>query len=64
MRSATRSADMPGPGRRFGHEVTMRQRFACARATDGAAIAASADPALPTRLRRVKRVMRSSYHQA
>ena len=59
MRSATRSADMPGPGRRFGHEVTMRQRFVCARATDGAAIA----PARPsrrrraTRLRRVKRVM-------
>jgi hypothetical protein len=25
-RSAIRSADMPGPGSRFGHEVTMRQR--------------------------------------
>jgi hypothetical protein len=25
-RSAIRSADMPGPGRRLGHEVTMRQR--------------------------------------
>ena len=35
MRSATRSADMPGPGRRFGHDVTMRQRLPCARATDG-----------------------------
>ncbi len=37
MRSATRSADMPGPGRRFGHEVTMRQRRVCARAMEGAA---------------------------
>ncbi len=27
MRSATRSADMPGPGSRFGHDVTMRQRL-------------------------------------
>ena len=24
MRSATRSADMPGPGSRFGHDVIMR----------------------------------------
>ena len=37
MRSATRSADMPGPGRRFGQDVTMRQRRVCARATAGAA---------------------------
>src|SRR6185437_5579684 len=54
MRWATRSADMPGPGSRFGQDVTMRQRNVpvCARA--GAAMA----PAIPTaparaRLRRV-----------
>ena len=41
MRSATRSADMPGPGSRFGHDVTMRQRLVCARATEGAATAPS-----------------------
>src|SRR3954470_24452040 len=39
MRSATRSADMPGPGKRFGQEVTMRQRLVWARAIDGAATA-------------------------
>ena len=27
MRSATRSADMPGPGRRLGQDVTMRQTY-------------------------------------
>ena len=48
MRSATRSADMPGPGSRFGHDVTMRQRRVAARATCGAAIA----PAMPARRRR------------
>src|ERR1043166_381233 len=37
MRSATRSADMPGPGRRFGHDVTMRHLTGAARATAGAA---------------------------
>jgi hypothetical protein len=37
MRSATRSADMPGPGRRLGHDVTMRQRTVCALATLGIA---------------------------
>src|SRR3954471_15272227 len=37
IRSAMRSADSPGPGRRFGHDVTMRQRLPCARATEGAA---------------------------
>ena len=41
MRSATRSADMPGPGSRFGHDVTMRQRRVCARAMWGAASAAA-----------------------
>src|SRR6185503_992426 len=56
MRSATRSADIPGPGSRFGHDVTMRQRLPCARATEGAAIAAA--PTAPaTRLRRVSLVM-------
>ena len=40
MRSATRSADMPGPGSRFGHDVTMRQRRVCAVAIAGAASAA------------------------
>ncbi len=43
MRSAMRSADMPGPGRRFGHEVTMRQRFVCARAMEGAARRGASD---------------------
>ena len=59
MRSATRSADMPGPGSRFGHDVTMRQRCVCARATDGAAIA----PARPRRRRakRLRRVKRCSW---
>ena len=33
MRSAMRSADMPGPGSRFGHEVTMRH-FSGLRAGD------------------------------
>ena len=42
MRSATRSADMPGPGRRFGHEVTMRQRRVWAVAMLGAASVAAA----------------------
>jgi hypothetical protein len=46
IRSATRSADMPGPGNRFGHEVTMRQRLFWASANDGAATAPRA-PAAP-----------------
>ena len=45
MRSATRSADMPGPGRRFGQEVTMRHFCVCARAIEGAASAAGGAPA-------------------
>src|SRR5262245_23658577 len=44
---------MPGPGSLRGHDVTMRQRLTCARATDGAAIVpASAVPA-PTRFLRL-----------
>ena len=35
MRSATRSADMPGPGNRFGHDVTMRQRLVWAQRQRG-----------------------------
>src|SRR6185369_8549507 len=59
IRSATRSADMPGPGRRFGQEVTMRQRLVCARAMEGAArLPASVAPATPAKLRRVSLVMR------
>ena len=46
MRSATRSADMPGPGSRFGQEVTMRHFSVSARAIEGAATApASVTPA-------------------
>ena len=37
MRVAMRSADMPGPGRRFGQEVTMRHFSVSARAMAGAA---------------------------
>jgi hypothetical protein len=33
---------MPGPGSRFGHDVTMRHLRVCALATDGAASAAVA----------------------
>src|SRR5262249_6936823 len=51
MRSATRSADMPGPGSRVGHDVTMRQRRVCARATAGMAMAAPA-PATTKSFRR------------
>jgi hypothetical protein len=32
-----RSADMPGPGKRFGHDVTMRQRRLSLCANAGAA---------------------------
>ena len=54
MRAATRSADRPGPGSRFGHDVTMRQRRVSARATAGAASAPASDEAPPrARLRRV-----------
>src|SRR4051812_18301508 len=38
-RSAMRSADMPGPGSRLGHEVTIFHFTVCARATEGIAIA-------------------------
>src|SRR4051812_50132725 len=58
MRSATRSADRPGPGRRFGQEVTMRQRRVCARAMEGAASAAAA-VARPASERRVSLDMRA-----
>lgn len=51
MRSATRSADMPGPGKRFGHDVTIRKRAVCASATLGVAnTPATAAP--PIRFRR------------
>jgi hypothetical protein len=33
---------MPGPGKRFGHDVTMRHFKVAARAIDGAAIAPKA----------------------
>src|SRR3954463_3081279 len=46
IRSATRSADMPGPGRRFGHDVTIFHFTFCARAMDGiATLPASPAPA-------------------
>ena len=73
MRSATRSADMPGPGSRFGHEVTMRQRRVCARATAGAAsVPISPSPPARASVRRVMSVIasslsfrvRSGHHQA
>src|SRR5689334_10755856 len=57
-RSAIRSADMPGPGSRFGHEVTMRHLTPCARATAGMA-SAPARPAVIAR-RRVMWLMGSS----
>src|SRR5687768_4494577 len=58
MRSATRSADMPGPGRRFGQEVTIFHFTVCARAIDGIAIAPRAP--VVTAARRVILVMWSS----
>src|SRR5436853_6832800 len=58
IRSATRSADWPGPGRRLGQEVTMRQRRVCARAIEGAASAAVA-VARPASERRVSLDMRA-----
>ena len=51
MRSAMRSADMPGPGSRFGHDVTMRHFIVCARAIVGAANAPATPAAM--NLRRV-----------
>ena len=54
MRSATRSADMPGPGRRFGHEVTMRQRRRLrARHRGRGERAGEPDAPAPTSFRRV-----------
>ena len=53
MRSAMRSADMPGPGRRFGHEVTMRHFCVCARAIAGAATRPAAMPVPIVKFRRV-----------
>src|SRR6188472_92079 len=52
MRSATRSADMPGPGNRFGQDVTIRQRTDCAWATFGIATAPAARAPPPTSFRR------------
>ena len=49
-----RSADMPGPGSRFGHDVTMRHLTVCARAIAGAAsVPAMPAPAAAMNLRRV-----------
>src|SRR5205807_8501293 len=58
MRSATRSAAMAGPGRRLGHDVTMRHLRGAARATAGAN-SAPANPSVPpsTSRRRVILVM-------
>ena len=64
MRSATRSADMPGPGRRFGQEVTMRQRFVCARAMEGAASVAVPSAAASERAACELGSWGASYHQA
>jgi hypothetical protein len=58
MRSATRSADMPGPGRRFGHDVTIFHFTVWARAIEGIAIAPKAP--VTTAVRRVILVMGSS----
>ncbi len=58
MRSAMRSADMPGPGSRFGHEVTMRHFTVCARAIDGAASA----PATPAAMNLRRVVMTDSIY--
>src|SRR5207302_9385109 len=59
IRSATRTADMPGPGSRLGHEVTMRHLTGAARATAGAASTpARAGPAFIS-LRRVILAMAS-----
>src|SRR5215470_13379502 len=52
MRSATRSADMPGPGRRFGQEVTMRHCRLSPSAIPGAATAPTAMVPAPSSLRR------------
>jgi hypothetical protein len=58
MRSATRSADIPGPGSRFGQEVTMRHLMVCVCAMAG--VASSPAAAAPmVKLRRV--VMIGSY---
>ena len=58
MRLAMRSADRPGPGKRFGHDVTMRQRRVSARATAGAATAPRSESAPPrASLRRVMSVI-------
>jgi hypothetical protein len=60
MLAATRSADRPGPGNRFGHEVTIRQRRVSARAKAGAASAPASDKAPPrAKFRRVILLMMS-----
>ena len=72
MRSATRSADIPGPGKRFGQNVIMRQRILplCARAgvtmagaaTGGAVIApVTPSTAAGISLRRVILVIAGSF---
>src|SRR5665647_628480 len=54
MRSAMRSADRPGPGSRFGQDVTMRHLTVCARAMAGAAsVPAAKAPAVAMNFRRV-----------
>src|SRR5664280_977655 len=63
MRLAMRSADRPGPGSRFGQDVTMRHLTVCARAMAGAAsVPAAAAPAPNVKLRRV--VMSVSFYFA
>jgi hypothetical protein len=58
IRSATRSADMPGPGKRFGQEVIMRQRNLPLCASAGAAIALASPSVAPrVTLRRVTLVI-------
>ena len=51
--------DMPGPGRRLGHDVTMRQRRVSPRAMRGAAIA-PASPNAPVRASVRRVIIRSS----
>ena len=70
IRSATRSADVPGPGSRLGHEVTMRQRILplCANAGADSAPASPSAPAcaMPARvrLRRVILVISNAFRSS
>jgi hypothetical protein len=52
-RSAMRSADIPGPGNRFGQDVTMRHFCAWARAIPGAASTPAVAPAARANVRLV-----------